>query len=511
MRNDAPGLVREGEGVGHYVLAIDQGTTSTKSMVVDAEGSIRATASAEFHQIFPQPGWVEHDPHHVWISVLDTMRAALAGAGIDARELASVGITNQRETVVLWERHSGRPVYNAIVWQDRRTASRCEELDRDGAGPRVRSLTGLRIDPYFSATKIAWILDHVEGLRPRAERGEICAGTIDSWLLWQLTNGRVHATDSTNASRTLLMDLHRVAWSDELCQLFNVPRPVLPRIERSEFHFCESEPTWLGSNVVVGAILGDQQAALLGQGCVAPGQTKNTYGTGSFVLQHTGSSPLTEAGSLIATAACTEHGVAQQYALEGSIFVTGAAIQWLRDGLGIIDHVHESEALAASLSDIADVWFVPALTGLGAPQWDPHARGTILGVTRGTTRAHLARAALESIAYQTRDVVDAMNTQSGIRLSELRADGGATQNRWLMQFQSDVLGVPVAVAPSAQATLLGAAYAAGVSAGLWSSHDELPRNLTAGVRYEPAMSADQRDSLHRRWSLALERSREWTQ
>src|ERR1019366_1122702 len=312
-----------GVGVGHYVLAIDQGTTSTKAMVLDADGVIRATASAEFAQLFPQPGWVEHDPLAIWTSVLDTMRAVLNRAGIDARELAAVGLTNQRETVVLWDRRNGQPVYNAIVWQYRRTTSTCEELQRDGAGPRVRSLTGLRIDPYFSATKVSWILDHVEGLRLRARRGEICAGTIDSWLLRQLTGGRVHATDSTNASRTLLMDLQSVTWSEELCRLFDVPVEVLPRIERSEFHFGESEPTWLGAGVLVGGILGDQQAAMLGQGCVSPGQTKNTYGTGSFVLQHTGSSALTEAGPLVATAACTEHGADQQYAIEGSIFVTG--------------------------------------------------------------------------------------------------------------------------------------------------------------------------------------------
>jgi len=479
-------------------------------MVMDDQGVIRATASAEFEQLFPEPGWVEHDPMAIWSTVLDTAGAALTSAAITAKDLSALGLTNQRETVVLWERRTGRPVYNAIVWQDRRTTSRCEELERDGAGADVRSITGLMIDPYFSATKIAWILDHVDGLRARAQRGEICAGTIDSWLLWQLTGGREHATDSTNASRTSLMDLRGVAWSEELCRLFDVPLEVLPRIGRSESHFGHCESSWLGAEVLVGGILGDQQAAMLGQRCVTPGETKNTYGTGSFVLRHSGSVALTHTGSLLATAACTEDGADQQYAIEGSIFVTGAAIQWLRDGLGIIDHAHESEALAASLADNGDVWFVPALTGLGAPLWDPHARGTVVGLSRGTTRAHLARAALESIAYQTRDVIDAMDTQSGLRCAQLRADGGATANRWLMQFQSDILGVPVVVAPSAEATSMGAAYAAGISAGLWASHHDLPPLPSGAMEFEPTMSADQRESLHRRWTLALERSRGWS-
>ena len=495
--------------MGRFVVAIDQGTTSTKAMIVDAEGMIVAFATAALAPHFPQTGWVEHDPVAIWTSVLETMRAAMARAGIAAREVAGVGLTNQRETVVLWDRRTGEPVYNAIVWQDRRTTGRCEELERDGAGPRVRALTGLRIDPYFSATKIAWILDHVPGLRRRAERGEICAGTVDSWLLWQLSGGRAHVTEATNASRTLLMDLERVAWSDDMCQLFNVPPELLARIEPSESMFADVSSSWLGASVPVGAMLGDQQAALLAQGCVAPGQTKNTYGTGSFVLQHTGTSAVTQAGSLVATAACTGPGADQHYALEGSIFVTGAAIQWLRDGLGIIEHAHESASLAESLADNGDVWFVPALTGLGAPWWDPHARGTILGVTRGTTRAHLARAGLESIAYQTRDVVDEMNLHAGHDLGELRVDGGATQNHWLMQFQADILGVPVVVARSVEATALGAAYAAGVSVGLWRDHDGLPFDHRASARYEPAMGADERETLYRRWTCALERSREW--
>ncbi len=495
--------------MGHHVLAIDAGTTSTRSVVVDPEGHIVASASEQITQYFPQPGWVEHDPEEIWRTVVTTMRDALAIARVHAGDLAAIGITNQRETVVVWERRSGEPLYRALVWQDRRTSEKCASLQRDGASDLVRARTGLHLDPYFSATKIAWILDRVPGLRRRAQNGEICAGTVDAWILSRLSGARVHATDPTNASRTSLMDLRSVAWDEEMCRLFNVPREVLPSIERSESFFAETDVDVLGASVVIAGVLGDQQAALLGQGCVRAGQTKNTYGTGSFVLQHTGDTALTETGSLVATAVATESDLVQHYALEGSIFVTGAAIQWLRDGLGIIDDVRESEALAASLEDNGDVWFVPALTGLGAPQWDPYARGTIVGITRGTTRAHVARAALESIAYQTRDVIDEMNRQSRVALRELKADGGATSNRWLMQFQSDVLGVPVVVASHSEATALGAAFAAGVQSRVWSRHDQLARLLGGGVRYEPTMSPERRDALHARWCAALDRSREW--
>ena len=491
------------------VMAIDQGTTSTKVVVVGPDGAVRASATSQFAQLFPQPGWVEHDPEAIWTSVREATQGAWAIAGSSSGSLGGIGIANQRETVVMWDRATGAPVHNAIVWQDRRTAAACEALGRDGAGGWVQSRTGLRIDPYFSATKIAWILDHVDGLRARAGAGEIAFGTVDSWLLWKLTAGRVHATDTTNASRTLLMDLHTAQWDEELCQLFNVPPEVLPSIERSENIFAECDTLTPGATVPVGAILGDQQAALLGQGCTAPGETKNTYGTGSFILQHTGARAHTDTRSLIATAASTSTSQEQQYALEGSIFATGAAIQWLRDGLGIIKDAAESGTLAAAMVDNGDVWFVPALTGLGAPQWDPHARGTIVGLTRGTTRAHLARAALESIAYQTRDVIDAMNLQSGHQLTELRADGGGTANHWLMQFQADILGVPVAMAPSAEATAMGAAFAAGVSIGVWPHHDDLEPLQGNRLLFEPAMSEDQRDSLHHRWTLALERSRNW--
>jgi len=495
--------------MSRYVMAIDQGTSSTKSMIVDENGRIVASSSAPFPQSFPRPGWVEHDPEAIWRSVLETTRGALSSARVDASQLAAVGITNQRETTVVWDRRTGRAVYPAIVWQDRRTSSTCAALE-SGVSDWVRAHTGLRIDPYFSATKVAWILDHVEGLRDRARRGEIAAGTIDSWLLWRMTGGRVHATDPTNASRTLLMDLAKVAWDDELCQLFEVPSSVLGRIEVGGALIAESDPDVWGSPVAITAVLGDQQAALLAQGCVSPGQTKSTYGTGSFVLQHTGATPLTASPSLIATAAHRASGAAPQYALEGSIFTTGAAIQWLRDGLGIITSADETQELAQSLDDNGDVWFVPALSGLGAPHWDPDARGLLIGLTGGTTKAHVARAALESIAYQTREVVEAMNAQSGNPLRELKADGGATHNAWLMQFQSDVLGVPVVVSASIQATLWGAAYAAGLGAQVWHSYNDLPAASGHVIRYEPSMSDDQRDELQERWSSALARSREWT-
>ncbi len=493
--------------MSRYVMAIDQGTSSTKAMILDDAGRIVAISSAALPQSFPQPGWVEHDPEGIWRGVLETTRAALALAHLAPTDLFAVGITNQRETTVVWDRRTGHALHPAIVWQDRRTAATCAALD-NGVSDWVRARTGLRIDPYFSATKIAWILDHVEGLRERAQRGELAAGTVDSWLLWRLTGGRVHATDPTNASRTLLMNLATVAWDEELCDLFRVPSSMLGRIEQRGQIFAESDAEVWGVPVTLAAVLGDQQAALLAQGCVSPGQTKSTYGTGSFILQHTGPTPHTASTSLIATAAHSS-GVAPQYALEGPLFTTGAAIQWLRDGLGIITDARESEQLARSLEDNGDVWFVPALAGLGAPHWDPHARGLLIGVTRGTSKAHVARAALESIAFQTREVVEAMDAQSGHALAELKADGGATSNAWLMQFQADLLGTPVTVSASPEATLWGAAYAAGLAARLWRTYDDLPALAGAQTRYEPSMSDDRRDELFERWLLALARSREW--
>jgi glycerol kinase len=495
---------------GRHLVAIDQGTTGTKVIVVSGDGQVTASASAEFPQYFPRPGWVEHDPEEIWDSVLQTAGRALREASVRPGELAGIGITNQRETTVAWERSTGRPVHRAIVWQDRRTAGMCRRLADSGAAQVFRAKTGLLLDAYFSGTKITWLLDHVDGLRKRAETGEIMVGTIDSWLVYKLTGGRVHITDCTNASRTLLMNLARVEWDEELLALLNVPREVLPEIRPSSQVYTETDPgAFLGAAVPVAGILGDQQAALFAQACFEPGQAKNTYGTGSFVLENTGSEPRLGAQNLIATVACGIEGQPTEYALEGSIFVTGAAVQWLRDDLGVIAAAADTEPLATSLDGNDDVWFVPALAGLGAPYWDPQARGTLLGVTRGTTKAHLARAVLESEAYQTRDVVDAMCAGSGDPVTELRADGGAAGNGWLMQFQADILGIPVDVPAVTETTSLGSAYVAGLATGVFADRGELQRTRRTQRRYEPRMSAAHRDELHARWREAVERARGW--
>lgn len=493
-----------------HVLAIDQGTSGSTVLVVDPDGQVVGKAQQEFRQYYPRPGWVEHDPEEIWDNVSDTVAKALDDSGVRVADLAALGITNQRETTVLWDRRTGRPVHNAIVWQDRRTAGMCQRLAAAGADQLFRDRSGLLLDAYFSGTKIAWLLDNVEGLRARAERGEIAFGTIDSWVIWNLTGGEVHVTDPTNASRTLLMDLAKVAWDDELCDTLGVPRELLPEIKPSGAMHGETDPyAFHRARVPIAGILGDQQSALFAQGCFEEGQAKNTYGTGSFVLQHTGTEPHPGQDKVIATAASQIEGQRTEYALEGSIFVTGAAVQWLRDELGIIREAAETEDLAASLDDNADVWFVPALVGLGAPHWDPRARGTLLGVTRGTTRAHLARAVLESIAYQTRDVTEAMRAESGRSLPELRADGGAAVNGWLMQFQSDILGVPVDVPEVIETTSLGSAYLAGLVTRVWSDRADLRAKRRTAHRYEPRMHADLREELYARWGEALERARNW--
>lgn len=493
-----------------HVLAIDQGTSGSTVLVVDAEGQVTGSAKREFRQYYPRPGWVEHDPEEIWDNVSQTVGEAVKDAGIQAADLAAVGITNQRETTVLWDRKTGRPVHNAIVWQDRRTAGMCNRLAAEGADQLFRDRSGLLLDAYFSGTKIAWLLDNVPGLRARAERGEIAFGTIDSWVIWNLTGGRAHITDPTNASRTLLMDLAKVAWDDDLCETLGVPRVLLPEIRPSGAMHAETDPyAFHRARVPIAGILGDQQSALFAQGCFEEGQAKNTYGTGSFVLQHTGTEPHPGQDKVIATVASQIEGERPTYALEGSIFVTGAAVQWLRDELGLIRDVAETEGLAASLDDNADVWFVPALAGLGAPIWDPRARGTLLGITRGTGRAHIARAVLESIAYQTRDVTEAMREESGRALSELRADGGAAVNQWLMQFQADILGVPVDVPTVTETTSLGSAYLAGLVAGVWDDRGDLLAKRHTAHRYEPRMGAEQRDELYGRWREALERARAW--
>jgi glycerol kinase len=481
------------------ILAIDQGTTGTTCIVFDREGRIAGRAYSEFEQYFPQPGWVEHDAAEIWEVTRRVGREAMADAGIDGAALDAIGITNQRETVVAWDPASGEPVHRALVWQDRRTAARCDELRAAGHEPLVRERTGLTIDPYFSATKIEWLLRNVENA------ASAVFGTIDSWLLFKLT-GR-HVTDFTNASRTMLFDIQRLRWDPELCELLGVDPARLPEpLPSSHAYGMTSE---FGGEVPVAGIAGDQQAALFGQACLQAGTAKNTYGTGSFVLLNTGEHVPSPPDGLLATVAC---GTGEQaaYALEAAIFVTGAAVQWLRDGLGIIAEAGETEALAASLDSNDDVYFVPALTGLGSPNWDPYARGTIVGLTRGSGRAHLARAALESIAYQAVDAVRAQEAASGERLQELKADGGAVANSWLMQFQADVLGAPVIVPEIAETTALGAAYLAGISTGVWS-FEQMGEMWREAARYEPRMSTEQREALLGRWHQALQRSRGWAE
>ncbi len=479
------------------ILAIDQGTTGTTCLVFDAEGRIAGRAYSEFEQHFPRPGWVEHDASEIWEVTRRVAIQAMTDAGIQGAELDGIGITNQRETIVAWDPATGEPVHRALVWQDRRTASRCDELREEGREALVRERTGLMIDPYFSGTKIEWLLRNVEGV----ERAVF--GTIDAWLLFKLT-GR-HATDHTNASRTMLFDIRRLAWDEELCAMLGVDPNRLPEpLPSAHVYGTTSE---FGGEVPVAGIAGDQQAALFGQACHRSGSAKNTYGTGSFVLLNTGSEAPDPGAGLLTTIACAP---AEEvaYALEASIFVTGAAVQWLRDGLGVIEEAGESETLAASLDGNDGVYFVPALTGLGSPHWDPYARGTIVGLTRGSARAHLARAALEAIAYQTVDAVRAEETAAGERLSELKADGGATVNRWLMQFQADVLGAPVVVPEIAETTALGAAYLAGIATGRWSA-EQVAEMWREAARYEPRMGEDERESLLADWHRALERSRGW--
>ena len=479
------------------ILAIDQGTTGTTCLVFDAEGRVAGRAYSEFEQHFPRPGWVEHDATEIWEVTRRVAIQAITDAGIQGAELDGIGMTNQRETVVAWDPASGEPLHRALVWQDRRTAARCEELRAAGHEDLVRERTGLVLDPYFSGTKIEWLLQNAD-----LPAGAVF-GTIDSWLLFKLT-GR-HATDYTNASRTLLFDIRRLAWDEELCAMFGVDPARLPEPLSSACVFGTTSE--FGGEVPVAGIAGDQQAALFGQACHRPGSAKNTYGTGSFVLLHAGGEPPEPGEGLLATVACGT-GESAAYALEASIFVTGAAVQWLRDGLGLIAEAGESEALAASLQGNDGVYFVPALTGLGAPHWDPYARGTIVGLTRGSGRAHLARAALEAIAYQTVDAVRAEEAAAGERLGELKADGGAVANRWLMQFQADVLGAPVVVPEIAETTALGAAYLAGIATGRWSA-EQVAAMWREAARYEPRMSSDERESLLADWRRALDRSRSW--
>jgi glycerol kinase len=494
---------------GRYVLALDQGTTGSTALVVDLEGHVRARGYAELPQHFPKPGWVEHDPIDIWTTVERAAAEALRSASIAGNEVAAVGITNQRETTLLWERASGAPVYRAIVWQDRRTAALCDQLRADGHEPRVRERTGLVLDAYFSGTKLRWLLDHVPDAVRRAERGELAFGTVDSWLLWKLTGGRVHATDVSNASRTLCLNLRAVDWDDEMLKLLGLPRAVLPSVLPSSGVFGETvDLKWLPRGVPVAGIAGDQQAALFGQACHAPGQAKNTYGTGCFALLNTGLAPVASTRGLLSTIAW-RLGSTTSYALEGSVFIAGATLQWLRDGLGIIGQAAESQTLAASVPDTADVYFVPAFVGLGAPYWDMYARGTIVGLTRGTTRAHLVRAALEAIAYQSRDVIDVMAAEARLTLPALRVDGLAASNDFLCQFQADILGVTVERPSVLDTTALGAAYLAGLGVGFWRSLGDVGAHSTIERRFDPAMDERRRAVQYERWRRAVERAKGW--
>ena len=488
------------------VLALDQGTTSSRAIVFEHDGSIRAAAQQEFPQIFPRPGWVEHDPTEIWATQSGVMHEALAKAGVGARDVAAIGITNQRETTVVWERATGRPIANAIVWQDRRTAPLCDELRNAGHAPMIAAKTGLVIDAYFSGTKLKWLLDNVPSARARARAGELAFGTIDAWLVWQLSDGRIHATDATNASRTMLFNIHTGDWDDDLLRLFDVPREMLPSVVASS-GVC-ADTMLDGSTLPIAGIAGDQQAALFGQACLDRGLAKNTYGTGCFLLLNTGNTAVASHNNLVTTVAWKRDGQLT-YALEGSVFIGGAVVQWLRDGLQIIRSAAEVEALANSVPDNGGVYIVPAFAGLGAPHWDAYARGSIFGLTRGATKAHLARAALESIAYQSADVLDAMQKDAGITLSELRVDGGATCDDLLMQFQADVLGVPVVRPKVLETTALGAAYLAGLATGFWNSLDDIRANWRVDRRFEPQMPRERAAELRAGWNKAVERAKAW--
>ena len=490
-----------------YVLALDQGTTSSRALLFDQQGSVRALAQREFDQIFPQPGWVEHNPEQIASSQIAVALEALSQAKAQPSDIAAIGITNQRETTIVWNRETGQAVYNAIVWQDRRTADFCERLRSEGHSSLIQQRTGLLIDSYFSASKISWILENVPGARRDAEAGTLAFGTVDSWLLWKLTGGRIHATDASNASRTMLFNIHTGAWDHELLDLFRVPISMMPTVRSSSEVYVEVSAVKGLEKIPLSGIAGDQQAALFGQRCIRPGLTKNTYGTGCFMLQNTGRRAVPSSNRLVTTVAW-KIADATDYALEGSVFVGGAVVQWLRDGLGLIRKSEEVEALANSVPDNGGVFFVPAFVGLGAPHWDSYARGSMFGLTRGTTAGHLARAALESIAYQVADLLDAMRLDSGDAVQELRVDGGAAANDSLMQFQADILGVPVVRPAVTETTALGAAYLAGLAVGFWKT-DMDASAATKDRRFEPRMPESQARRLRNRWNEAVARSKNW--
>lgn len=492
-----------------YVLALDQGTTSSRAILFDRAGQPAYTAQQEFEQLFPQPGWVEHRPADIWHSQLEAARRVMDEADVKPEQIKGIGITNQRETTIIWDRQTGEPIHNAIVWQCRRTADICDRMRRDGLASMFQQRTGLVVDAYFSGTKVRWLLDSVDGAREAASEGRLAFGTVDSWLVWKLTGGRVHATDPSNASRTLLYNIKRQDWDDELLEALDVPRSLLPHVTPSSEVIGETDASLFGRSIPIAGIAGDQQAALFGQACTSPGMSKNTYGTGCFALLNVGNEPVASRTSLVTTVAWKLNDSPTVYALEGSVFIAGAAIQWLRDGLKIIEHSSETFEMAQGVADNGGVYFVPAFVGLGAPHWDQYARGTIVGLTRGSTREHIARAALESIAYQSRDVLECMRADSGIEPSELRVDGGASRNDFLMQFQADILDLPVVRPMNTETTAAGAAYLAGLAVGFWSSTDELAETWQAERIFEPTMSASDRERYVSEWTRAVERSREW--
>lgn len=491
-----------------YILAFDQGTTSSRSILFDQEGQTHAQVQKEFEQHFPRSGWVEHDAGDIWSTQIGTASEAMGRAGVSASEIEAIGITNQRETTVVWDRETGTPIHNAIVWQDRRTSEFCDQLKEAGHEDRIRQKTGLPIDAYFSASKIRWLLEHVEGARERADRGDLAFGTIDTWLVWQLTSGRVHVTDATNASRTMLYNIHEGTWDGELLDLFDIPESMLPTVQDSSAVYGTTDVDAFGAPVPIAGIAGDQQAALFGQMCTEPGLGKNTYGTGAFMVQHTGTEAVRSENNLLTTIAYQIDGTTH-YALEGSIFVAGAVVQWLRDGLELIRESEEVEALARTVDYNGGVYLVPAFVGLGAPHWDQYARGILAGITRGVSQGHIARAAIESMAYQVADVIDAMEADSGLETKELRADGGAAANNLLLQFQSDILGVPVIRPQTIETTALGAAYLAGLAVGVWSDQADLRNQWRRDRTFTPSMDSDRADALRLQWEKAVERAKGW--
>lgn len=490
-----------------YILSFDAGTTSSRAIVFNRKGEICSVAQKEFPQIFPQSGWVEHDPLEIWASQAAVAAEAITKIGINGTNIAGIGITNQRETTIVWDRETGEPVYNAIVWQDRRTSEYCDALKNEGLLPVIKEKTGLIVDAYFSATKVKWILDNVQGAREKAEKGKLVFGTVDTWIVWQLTRGSVHVTDVSNASRTMLFNIHTLQWDNDLLELFNIPVSMMPKVCASSEVYGHTRTTIFASKVPISGIAGDQQAALFGQMCLEQGMVKNTYGTGCFILMNTGDKPVVSKNNLISTIAWQLDGKTI-YALEGSIFVGGAIVQWLRDGLKIINSSSEIEELATQVKDNGDVYFVPSLTGLGAPYWDQYARGTIVGISRGTTSAHIARAALEGIAYQTMDVINAMILDAGVGLKELRVDGGAAKNNLLMQFQANVLGQTVIRPQTTETTALGAAYLAGLAVGYWENVEEIKKQWHIDTKFEPDLKIDMHLA-KKKWSEAVYRAQSW--